>query len=246
MGGGCTSTLFWWSGIFGGRFWGNAFVRGKVIFLRRVILSSFLTMWGGSPLLGGNRAFMAEPSDRPAINNGLGGRKKWGWCGKKGGGRNEEKKTMSKRNLTYRSGNQSSREKPTWYGLMNEESETKIFFFSLKMIKEGCRAEVFVDRPTLRASMAQGLFLGGSRRRAVVHMRPEFPKMPTAPSAFPLLGGASGAGRWTQPPRREWKPGGKDPWGRRKIIHSPSHTRPDPCLRQHGRPKWWIGAWKGL
>ena len=33
---------------------------------------------GGSPLLGGNRAFMAEPSDRPAINDGLGVRKKVG------------------------------------------------------------------------------------------------------------------------------------------------------------------------
>ena len=36
-------------------------------------------MWGGGhPCLGGNRAFMAEASDRPAINDGLGGRKKGG------------------------------------------------------------------------------------------------------------------------------------------------------------------------
>ena len=27
---------------------------------------------------------MAEPSDRPAINDGVGGRKKWGWYEKKG------------------------------------------------------------------------------------------------------------------------------------------------------------------
>ena len=33
---------------------------------------------GGSPLLGGNRAFMAELSDRPAINDGVGERKKRG------------------------------------------------------------------------------------------------------------------------------------------------------------------------
>ena len=39
---------------------------------------------------------------------------------------------------------------------------------------------------------------------------------------------------------------GKAPWGRRKIFQSPSHTRPDPCLRLHGRPKWWIGAWKPI
>ena len=61
-------------------FWGEIlkkyFRQGEGHFLRRVILSSFLKMWGGSPLLGGNRAFMAEPSDRPAINNGVGGRKK--------------------------------------------------------------------------------------------------------------------------------------------------------------------------
>ena len=31
-------------------------------------------------------------------------------------------------------------------------------------------------------------FLGGSGRRAVAHTRPAFLKMPTAPSAFPLLG----------------------------------------------------------
>ena len=39
---------------------------------------AFFFAGGGSPLLGGNRAFMAEPSDRPAINNRMGGRKKWG------------------------------------------------------------------------------------------------------------------------------------------------------------------------
>ena len=46
---------------------------------------------------------------------------------------------------------------------------------------------VFVARPTQRASVEQGLFLGGSGRRVVAQTRPAFPKMPTAPSAFPLL-----------------------------------------------------------
>ena len=32
--------------------------------------------WGGSPLFGENNAFMAEPSERPAINDRLGGRKR--------------------------------------------------------------------------------------------------------------------------------------------------------------------------
>ena len=41
-------------------------------------------------------------------------------------------------------------------------------------------AAVFVDLPTQRASMAQGLFYGGSGRRAVAHTRPAFPKMPTS------------------------------------------------------------------
>ena len=37
----------------------------------------FLDDVGVHPCWGGNRAFMAEPSDRPALNDGLGGRKKW-------------------------------------------------------------------------------------------------------------------------------------------------------------------------
>ena len=49
------------------------FRQGEGHLWRRVIsISFFWTMWGGSPLLGGNRAFMAEPSDRPAINDGPG------------------------------------------------------------------------------------------------------------------------------------------------------------------------------
>ena len=47
---------------------------------------------------------------------------------------------------------------------------------------------VFDDHPTQRACVTQGYFHGGSERRAVVHTLPAFPKMPTAPSAFPLLG----------------------------------------------------------
>ena len=32
--------------------------------------SFFFFWWGGSPLFGENKAFMAEPSDQPAINDG--------------------------------------------------------------------------------------------------------------------------------------------------------------------------------
>ena len=53
------------------------FHQGEGHSLGRVILFSFFDV-EGSPLLGGNRAFMAEPSDRPAINDGVGGRGKRG------------------------------------------------------------------------------------------------------------------------------------------------------------------------
>ena len=67
--------LFQVEGYFYGEILAQNFPQGEGHFCRRVILISFFrsTIWGGSPLLGGNRAFMAEPSDRPAINNGPGG-----------------------------------------------------------------------------------------------------------------------------------------------------------------------------
>ena len=61
---------------------------------------------------------------------------------------------------------------------------------------------VFDARPTKRACMAQGLFLGGTGRRAVAHTRPEFAKNAYGPVGIPLVRGASGAGRLTQPSRR--------------------------------------------
>ena len=93
--------------------------------------------------------------------------------------------------------------------------------------------------------MAQDLFLGGTGHRAVANTHPEFPKLPTASSVFPLLGAPQAPG--DEPNLSEGSESqGKAPWGRRKIFQSPSHTRPDPCLRQHGRPKWWIGARKPI
>ena len=50
---------------------------------------------GGSPLIGENKAFMAEPSDRPAINDGLLRKKK------KGGGEYEKKTKCENKNLTF-------------------------------------------------------------------------------------------------------------------------------------------------
>ena len=50
------------------------------------------------------------------------------------------------------------------------------------------RKSVFVIHPTNRMSVVQGLFLGGSRCRAVVKTHLVAPKMPWAPSAFPKKG----------------------------------------------------------
>ena len=51
---------------------------------------------------------------------------------------------------------------------------------------------VFVACPTKRASMAQGLFYGGSGCRAVAHTHPAVSKNALGPVGIPLLGGAPG------------------------------------------------------
>ena len=48
--------------------------------------------------------------------------------------------------------------------------------------------------PHLTSKYGTRLFLGGTGRRAVAHTCPEFPKMPSAPSAFPLLGAPQAPG----------------------------------------------------
>ena len=95
---------------------------------------------------------------------------------------------------------------------------------------------VFVARPTQRASMAQGLFYGGSGRMAVAHTRPAFPKMPTAPSALPLLGAPQAPGDEPNLPEGS-KSLGEGPLRPKEIIQLPRHTRPDPRRCQHGQPK---------
>ena len=95
---------------------------------------------------------------------------------------------------------------------------------------------VFVDRPTLRASMAQGLFLGGTGRRAVAHTRPEFPKMPTAPSAFPLLGAPQAPGDKPNLPEGSKSLGGRPPEAVGKSPGTETHSA-RTASRQLGRPK---------
>ena len=96
---------------------------------------------------------------------------------------------------------------------------------------------VFVDHPTLRASMAQGIFYGGSGRWAVAHTRPAFAKNAYGPVGIPLNRGASCTGQWTQLPSKGGKSLGGRPPEAEGNLQVPRHTRPDPCRRQHGRPK---------
>ena len=98
-------------------------------------------------------------------------------------------------------------------------------------------AAVFVDRPTQRASMAQGLFYSGSGRRAVAHTRPAFLKMPTAPSAFPLLGAPHAPGDEPHPPEGGKSLGGRPPGGRRKLSSCQDTLGQIRASSQHGRPK---------
>ena len=59
----------------------------------------------------------------------------------------------------------------------------------------------------------KAFFLGGSRCRAVAHTRPEFAKMPLAPSAFPLLGVPQAPSNEPNPPRK-----GVNAWGRSATL----------------------------
>ena len=75
--------------------------------------------------------------------------------------------------------------------------------------------------------MAQGLFLGGTGRGSVAHTRPEFPKMPTAPSAFPLLGAPQAPGDKPNLPEGSKSLGGRPP----EAVgnpQAPRHTLPEP------------------
>ena len=62
-------------------------------------------------------------------------------------------------------------------------------------------------------------FFGGSGRRAVAHTRPIFAKNVNGPVGIPLIRGASGAGRLTQPSRRRSKPGGRPPEAEGKLSN---------------------------
>ena len=65
-------------------------------------------------------------------------------------------------------------------------------------------------RPTNARIWHKAVFYGGSSRRAEAHTRPARPKIPTVPSAFPLLGAPQAPGNKPQPPNGV-KPGGMAP-----------------------------------
>ena len=71
------------------------FGQGEGHFFHKVIYFSFSPGGGGSPLFGENNTFMAEPSDRPAIKDRLGGRKKRGGVNMKRTKKNGKKKKLN-------------------------------------------------------------------------------------------------------------------------------------------------------
>ena len=60
-------------------------------------------------------------------------------------------------------------------------------------------SQLSVTHPTERASLAQSRFYGRSGRRAEADKRPALPKIPSAPSAFPLLGAPQAPGNKPNP-----------------------------------------------
>ena len=87
--------------------------------------------------------------------------------------------------------------------------------------------------PHLTGICGTGPFLGGSGRRVGTHTPPAFPKMPTASSAFPLLGAPQAPG--DEPPPEEGKSLGKAPWGRRKSPGTETHSaRSVPQITRYG------------
>ena len=97
---------------------------------------------------------------------------------------------------------------------------------------------VFVLRPTTERVWHKAFLLDGSGRRAGAHTRPTFPKMPTAPSAFPLSGAFQAPGN--NPPWRV-KAWGEAPLRPKEISRCrdilgriPKHGRPK-CYRQRER-----------
>ena len=88
----------------------------------------------------------------------------------------------------------------------------------------------------LSTSMAQGRFQGGSNRRAKAHTRPALPKIPSASSAFPLLGVPQAPGNKPNPHKGVKSWGWMPPWGWRKWwVNEPALGQIRAQVK-HGRP----------
>ena len=98
---------------------------------------------------------------------------------------------------------------------------------------------VFVDRPTNRTGVAEGLLSHGFGCRAVAQTHPAFPKMPQAPSAFPYKCAPQAPGDKPSP-EEEIRAWGTALWGSRYVSLETWHTRPDPYRWYYGRPIHWI------
>ena len=85
---------------------------------------------------------------------------------------------------------------------------------------------VFDVSPTQRACMAQGIFWWVCAQGRSTHA-PGIPKMPTAPSAFPLIGEPSDE---PNPPEGGKSLGGRPPEAE-ENLQVPGHTRLDPSRR---------------
>ena len=80
-------------------------------------------------------------------------------------------------------------------------------------------------------------FFGGSGYRTQAHTRPAWPKIPSAPSAFPLLGAPQVLGNKPNAPEGGKSLGRGRPPEAEGNLQLPRHTRPDPCRSKHGRSK---------
>ena len=92
----------------------------------------------------------------------------------------------------------------------------------------GSKTQGICRPPHLTGKYGTRPFLGGTGRRAVAHTCPEFPKMPTAPSAFPLLGAPQAPGDKPNLPEVSKSLGERPPEAVGNTPQEPRHTRPDP------------------
>ena len=105
----------------------------------------------------------------------------------------------------------------TWRGPVQNQFVTKMI---------GTGPEYLLTAPPYGQVWHKAFFLDGTGRRAVAHTRPEFPKMPTAPSAFPLLGVPQAPGDIPNLPEGSKSLGGRPP----EAVGNPQeprHTLPE-------------------